>query len=537
VSLADHEQLEVHALCDALVDGVITDAQRARLEHWLATSEDARRSYVRAMALSASLMDYAGEMQAEAPDAPLESARVVRPAAWVWLAGSLAAAAAVVLAFWIDPNPQDSKTDEIASATQDGDEAVARLSGAKDSRWIGTPLQTGEELHRGQRLELAGGLAEITFDSGAQVTLEGPASIDLNSAWEAVLHRGTLKASIPPEAVGFRVANASVNVVDLGTEFSMIADDSGATEVFVLKGAVEAAGRDAAGNEAQPMVLREKQARRFARVGGPEVRDHDAKLAKLARKVVFERVARPVKYTHWSFDGAGADFAAAEGDDPAAHFQSLTDSTLENAQAAGYRRNGLHFDGQFSAKAVFPGIRQRAARTVAFWINVPSDAPLSDAGAMVSWPVGGAGRSVTVGWNRNPTQGPLGVLRTDTGRGYFAGSTPLRDGRWHHIAVVFSPRVKADKGEGGMQLRQYVDGRLEIAAAKHFGKRIKDAETLAAPTGDALWIGRAMERAGSEQFHGTLDELFVADAALTPREILHLLRENKPATPEMLAAQ
>jgi len=537
VSLTDQERLELHALCDALVDAATTDAQRARLEEWLATSEEARRCYVRALALSASLMDYAGEMQAEAPDAPPGSGRVIRPATWVWALGSLAAAAVVVLAFWLGAAQQLSGPDEVASTAQENGESIARLSGAKDSHWTGRALQAGEELHRGQRIELAGGMAEITFDSGAQITLEGPASLDLLSAWDAVLHRGTLKANVPPEAVGFRVSNASVNVVDLGTEFSMIADENGATEVFVLKGAVETAARDAAGNEAPPVVLREKQARRFARAGGSEVRDHDAKLARFMRKVVFERFARPVQYTHWSFDGAGDDFAAADGGDSPPRFHSLTDGAIAQMRAAGYRHSGMHFDGQFSAKAAFPGIRQRSVRTVAFWIKIPADAPLSDAGAMVSWPLGGVGRSVAIGWNRNPAQSPLGVLRTNAGRGYFAGSTPLRDGRWHHVAVVFSPKAKGDKGEGGMQLRQYVDGRLETASAKHFGKRGKGADTLAAATEDALWIGRAMDRAGREQFRGTLDELFVADAALTPREILHLLRENKPAPPEMLAAQ
>ena len=70
MSLSDQEQLELHALCDALADGVISEAQRSRLERWLASSEEARRGYVRVMALSASLMEYAGDMQAEAPDVP-----------------------------------------------------------------------------------------------------------------------------------------------------------------------------------------------------------------------------------------------------------------------------------------------------------------------------------------------------------------------------------------------------------------------------------------------------------------------------------
>jgi len=45
MNLTDQERLELHALCDALVDGVITEPQRLRLEQWLAASEEARRCY------------------------------------------------------------------------------------------------------------------------------------------------------------------------------------------------------------------------------------------------------------------------------------------------------------------------------------------------------------------------------------------------------------------------------------------------------------------------------------------------------------
>jgi hypothetical protein len=97
--MTDPELLELNALCNALADGVISDAERAQLEKTLLASEEARRFYVRSMALSASLMQYAGEMQTEAPDAPMRKGRIIRPAAWVWALGSLAAAASIVLAF------------------------------------------------------------------------------------------------------------------------------------------------------------------------------------------------------------------------------------------------------------------------------------------------------------------------------------------------------------------------------------------------------------------------------------------------------
>ena len=546
MNLNDSELLELNALCNALIDGQITDAERARLEQLLRNSEEARRFYVRALGLSASLMEYAGEMQTEAADAPIVTQRIVRPAAWIWALGSLAAAAAIVLAFWMgwtkDRGSSGSSRPEIAEVPAESEEGVGRLSGAKDCHWSGTAFRPGDDLHSGQQLKLDSGFAEITFDSGAQVTLEGPAVLDLHSAWEAVLQRGTLKANVPAEAVGFRVSNRTVNVVDLGTEFSMVADESGTTEVFVLKGSVETTALDAAGHEARPVVLKEKQARRFARAGGDEVRDRESKFEKLMRKVALERFTRPVNYVHWSFDEETGDEAAANYSGYEAKLQG-TDAGLAAAHTAGHSVRALNLDGKTFAKANFPGIGQRTAHTIAFWVNIPEDASLPDAGAILAWPLANSGRNVTIGWNRNPTEGVLGALRTDAGRGSVVGSAALRDGHWHHLAVVLSPRTKGEKPDkiekdGAWLIRQYVDGRLEATSFKHSLKRARSGEPATeVATDEALWIGRAVDDSTGEHFRGMIDELFVADAELTPQEIRHLMQKNKPATLEILAAQ
>jgi ferric-dicitrate binding protein FerR (iron transport regulator) len=546
MNLSDPELLELNALCNALIDGHLTETERARLEKLLRDSEEARRYYVRALGLSASLMQYAGEMQAEPADVPVIPQHVIRPPAWIWTLGSLAAAAAIVLAFWLgwtkDRGSSGNSRQEIAEAPPESEEGVGRLSGAKDCHWSGAAFQPGDDLHSGQQLKLDSGFAEITFDSGAQVTLEGPAVLDLHSAWEAVLQRGTLKANVPTEAVGFRVTNPSVNVVDLGTEFSMVADEAGTTEVFVLKGSVETTALDATGHEARPVVLREKQARRFARAGGDEVRDREAKIERLMRKIALERFTRPVNYVHWSFDEVTGDEAEASVSGFEAKLEG-SDADLAAAHTGGHLAQALNLDGRTIAKASFPGISQRSPRTVAFWVNIPEDASLPDAGAILAWPLANFGRSVTIGWNRNPTEGVLGALRTDAGRSSVVGSAALRDGRWHHLAVVLSPRSKGEKPDkidkdGPWLLRQYVDGRLEATSFKHGQKRARGSEMASVlPADETLWIGRAVDDSTGEHFRGMIDELFVADAELTQQEIRHLMQKNKPATQEILAAQ
>ena len=532
MNFSDEDRLELSALCGALADGTLDAEQRKRLAAMLATSEDARRFYVRAMSLSASLHEYAGEMQAEAPDAPPEPLANERPAWTHWRLGVLAAAAAVALAFWLGGLvKRDAGADGLA-LEKDADETVAQISGAKNCQWKGAALQPGDDLRRGQRIELVSGFAEITFDSGAQITVEGPASVIVNSEWEAALDRGTLKAVVPAEAIGFRIANPAVAVVDPGTEFSLVADSGGAREVFVTKGAIEVQSREEADREQPGLVLHENQARRFAGSGESEVRDRDQKLARLSRKTQLDRLIQPANCVHWSFDELrGATIPDADSGDHSARIHAASGTDLASLRTPGRFLGALRFDGTLFATAPFAGLSKRAARTAALWVKVPQDAPLSEASAMLSWSSAAGASGVEIGWNRNPDFGALGALKTKAGRGVFAGTTPLRDGRWHHVAVVLSPGRRPD----GMQVRQYVDGRLEGVSAKRFGKRVAMRASPAAdvPAPDTLSIGRGPD---GQRFRGELDELFIADRVLAPQEIRQLMHRNVPMRAEPLAA-
>ena len=532
MNFSDEDRLELSALCGALADGTLDAEQRKRLAAMLATSEEARRFYVRAMSLSASLHEYASEMQSEAPDAPPANER---PAWTRWGIGAFAAAAAVALAFWLGGwGKIDADTDGLALA-KDSEELVAQISGAKDCQWVGAALQPGDDLRRGQRVELVSGFAEITFDSGAQITIEGPAAVTLNSEWEAALERGTLKATVPAEAIGFHITNPSVAVVDPGTEFSIVADAGGAREVFVTKGSIEVQSRDQADREQPGLVLRENQDRRFAGSATSEVRDRDQKLARLSRKTQLDRLIQPANYVHWSFDELnGMVFPSnpigADLGDHNARIQGASAGDLARLRTSGRFLGALLFDGSLFANAPFTGLSKRSARTVALWVKVPQDAPLSESGSMLSWTLQSGG-GVEIGWNRNPDHGVLGALRTKAARGVFSGTTPLRDGRWHHVAVVMNPGRKPD----AVQVRQYVDGRLESVSAKRFGKRVVAHSGGAGnlPRPDTLSMGRGLD---GPRFRGEMDELFIADRVLAPQEIRNLMHRNQPMRAEPLAA-
>src|SRR5262245_40557106 len=100
MNLSDQEILELHQLCDAVVDGTLTGAQKSRLSQKLAASEEAREVYVRLMGLSASLYSYASEMQTEALDLVPPKSNV-KKVIFAWGFGSLAAAATIALLVWV----------------------------------------------------------------------------------------------------------------------------------------------------------------------------------------------------------------------------------------------------------------------------------------------------------------------------------------------------------------------------------------------------------------------------------------------------
>ncbi len=528
MSLNDREILELNELCGALIDNHATETQRRRLEQLLRESEAARRYYVRALDQSASLHGYAAEMHIDQP-ARTSVGRTPRRLRLVRTSlAALALAAAIAVGFFV----QSRDRPDLGRG-----DYVARLTGAKNAHWArdSAALAPGEYVRKGQRLELEAGYAEVTFDSGARVVLEGSASLDVVSAWDATLRRGTLKAHVPPQAIGFRVANRFVEVIDLGTEFTIIADADRGAEVLVNKGEVEAVPRTS--NQSETLLLRENEARRFADTGVTEVTDRARKFALFDAPLGLERFVAGARFVHWSFDeshgpAAGAGPWVIEG----GATLRLLDGDQGNepsTRSIGQRQNALRFDGQRYASAPIPGLSSAMPRTVAFWVKVPENAQPIDTW-MVAWgsQLSKLGRRpVHISWNRRPSEGALGALRTDFGGGHAIGTTNLRDGNWHHVAVFFA---SGDDPASPVQVKQYVDGRLESSTVVRGTLSAREG-TGDAAIADTIWLGYRLtgNRQEGRRFRGELDEFFIVDRALEPHEIVALMQDNRLPVPRV----
>lgn len=110
-----------------------------------------------------------------------------------------------------------------------------------DCQWIGDqPSNEQKSLASGAEIRLSQGAVDLRFAMGARVRLQGPCRFVINSANSASLIVGSLTANVPEPAHGFSVDLPNGKVVDLGTEFGLVVDDFGLSEVGVFNGKVAA---------------------------------------------------------------------------------------------------------------------------------------------------------------------------------------------------------------------------------------------------------------------------------------------------------
>jgi len=255
---------ELRDLCDRLLDGDFSADDRTRLEALVLGNPELRRLYVETMHQHAALRQTATRL-GEVPLSnvidmlPSESAPVSRARSFPRWPLQLAAALVLGLAlWWFAPHPAEKP--------------LATLVETNGARWNNSSLPTapGSALRAG-RLRLESGVARLVFQSGAEVSLEGPAELEIQGPNACFLHNGALTAHVPPQAHGFLVATTHAQLIDHGTDFGMSTDPAGSGQVQVLKGEVEL--RHDRSGETRRLTTHESAtitADRFASAGGAD---------------------------------------------------------------------------------------------------------------------------------------------------------------------------------------------------------------------------------------------------------------------------
>jgi alpha-L-fucosidase len=135
---------------------------------------------------------------------------------------------------------------------------LAQFACTKDCRWEGTSadLKAGSSVPAGIPLHLAKGTAEIRFDVGVKLIVQGPAVLQLLAADCIRLDVGKATVEIKDErAHGFRVITPGATFVDQGTEFGVDVSPVGNAKIHVFRGIVDVE-QEIAGNRGSRMTHR-----------------------------------------------------------------------------------------------------------------------------------------------------------------------------------------------------------------------------------------------------------------------------------------
>ena len=448
---------------------------------------------------------------------------------------------------------------------------VARITGMVDCEWEGSGFRgQGSEaanqkseirsdksvIHLGDRLALKSGLLEITYDTGAEVILQGPVTYEVESVAGGYLSVGKLTAKLEktsgvrgrrsesenqkseirnqksPALCSltsdlFAIRTPTAVVTDLGTEFGVEVEASGATRSHVFRGSVRlesigakrgasTASRILHANEAalvptatddgsRPVQPTTVDPTAFVRPAQFQKRADDSKLKSIRNwRTYSERLRHdPSLLAYYDFQQPPDSRDVLRN--VAANGDNSLDGVLENAFWTVGRTAGKDAL-RFALRDTYVRIHLPQSvedLTLTAWINVHSlDNPYS--GLLMSETWGNSGGQVH--WQlRNDGRIILAISgHTDDFHPY--QSRPVFDrallDRWTHVAAVYDHATAS--------VRFYLNGQPigEDTVPGHIPIRIGAAR-----------IGNWAAAGEDRNFRGSIDEMAIFRRTLTSDEI------------------
>ena len=542
----EHQE-QLARLVAAHCDETITDEEFVQLEQLLQAHPEARAFYRRYLNLDASLSDF-GRTEAHGWSVQEQDKMVSTPQGQSRSLWALAAGVAILLAlgiWWSQQQAPRVITQNPASAedqAKPADPGVALLTQAVDVEWINEPMVTGASLPLG-RLQFASGLMQIEFFSGVIVVLEGPADFELKSENHAVCRQGKLRATVPPEAVGFTIDAPTVKLVDLGTEFGMDVAKDGAAEVHVFDGKVELHSPDDQPQAGIEQELLAGSAVRITSKGQPEaiesMPDDFASNAQLEKKSVLaankryaawrkasERLKSDPRLRHYySFEDADpwarklrSHLPKARKQDGAIVGCQWTEGRWPGKGALEFKRSGDRV--RFTLR--IPKEPAVHSLTLMTWVRVDSldqrfnALMLTDgfAPGKPHWQITKKG-ALELGLRLSPRESTV-----------YTSSPILRPGtlgRWVHLATVYDGT--------GKSVTHYLNGRQ---VSSHPLTSIIKLRGGPAQLGN--WgRPRKTDKYPARKFNGLMDEFAIFSEALDESEIKKIHRVGRPQSARMMA--
>ena len=231
------------------------EALEARLKD---DSGEAREEYLLACQVE-GLLRARGAKSAPGTSALIPRRRSLfgRPATLLGIGSGLAALAASLLFlvshFWKAPAPLVVATNQEPALQAEAAEHDPLVVGQvvrkvncvwNDDAWS---VSSNGRLVAGQTVRLERGFMEIELVNGVTIVLEGPGEFTALSPMRGILEYGAVAVRAPKGFEGYVVDTPSARLTDLGTEFGVLVNDKGVTDLFVFEGEVAVQKRKRSG--------------------------------------------------------------------------------------------------------------------------------------------------------------------------------------------------------------------------------------------------------------------------------------------------
>lgn len=511
----------------AHLDGRLSDLEFTELSELLESDPEARAAYCELAKLDSRLHDL-GALEPIIVDVPVR--RTWRP---VVAAAAVLAIFALALGV-ISRNRTEEPETTFSSTFSNG---VAVITAEAQAEWENSSLGEGVSLAPG-RMVLHSGLAQIDFFGGASISLSGPAEIELIDRDRAVLHRGKLRADVPPAARGFEIVTSDVILEDLGTSFGVSVGEMEEAEITVFDGEVKAIDRDGSsillleGDTA--MVKDGTSTRRQATsehfpgieevLAGSGNRE-DERYATW-REASISRRDDPRLIAYYDFEGLTSATRrlrnrAKEGLgselDGGIVGARVTEGRWGRKTALDFRQVGdrvrFQIPGEFDALTIYAWVRIDALdrHLNSLFLTDYFDEnefhwQLSKLGAL------------------HFACSPMGVVDIPKNNRRFYSDefwNPEMSGQWFLLATT------VDRSSGGSRVTHYIDGEpVGFSGGTNMKKHLPKLRIGGADLGnwsEPIWPDR-----GIRTLNGRIDEFALFDAALTPDEIQAIYEEGTP---------
>lgn len=494
-----------------LEDGTLGEDDHGWLMSQLRQRPEVREAYRQHLAFAAALHDTAA---AWIPEYEERQPSMISPSRRRWMSRNpwLAVAAVVTLlaaaASWTIhrrmPVPASS------------------ITASSDATWefAAGGLAPGGDFQSGTALRVDGGSVEVVTRQRTRVIVEGPARLSMESPGHMSLSSGSgWFETLANDTI--TVTTGRMQMVSTGSHFGVAVAATG-HRIQVKSGNLRVIPVSAG---ATPIILGPGQAGTLDGSGKWVADPVDPGL-------FLHQLAQDFSFIHWSFDeeSSGTFPATSRGIDAAAiKLAGVRRQAVVPRLTAGAFGAGLDLtSGDAFGESDFAGISGSGPRSVAVWVKgapilrrkTPDRVEYTP--SVVQWgdeSIDGGSwtfRAHCVGGIIGTQWGGNGLLTAGVN-----GSMSVLDGRWHHIASVFTGEVHAD---GTAEVRHYIDGQRVPTTTSLMDTPIDTRVGFTPATRLRVACDPRMPGANVPVM---IDELFIVRGALTDGQIKRLKEENR----------